>query len=213
MRDPIAPPRPVRRGYTLIELIIVIGILGLAGALLVPVIGDRGSFDTQAAVRRLVADLTFAQSDAVANQEHRRLIFLPDEENEGRFRGWAIVRLNQSELGLAFDAAAAKYVHDPLAPAGQSGQYVVDILADERFGQTFVAEAILDGGAAFVTFDEMGGTVTSTGQPGTGGSIVLRGGAASYRITIEGLTGRVTVADISNEELELELEIPVPPEP
>lgn len=213
MRDPTAPRRLRRRGYTLIELIIVIGILGLAGALLVPVIGDRGSFDTQAAVRRLVADLTFAQSDAVANQEHRRLIFLPDEENQGRFRGWAIVHLNQSELGLAFDAATAKYVHDPLAPAGQSGQYVVDILADERFGQTFVAEASIDGGAAFVTFDEMGGTVSATGQPGSGGSIVLRGGSSTYRITIEGLTGRITVADISDEELELELEMPAQPGP
>jgi prepilin-type N-terminal cleavage/methylation domain-containing protein len=209
MRDPTASRRLRRRGYTLIELIIVIGILGLAGALLVPVIGDRGTFDTQAAVRRLVADLTFAQSDAVANQEHRRLIFLPDEENEGRFRGWAILRLSQSELGLTFDPSAAKYVHDPLAPAGQAGQYIVDIVADERFGGTFVAEALLDGNAAFVTFDEMGGTVTSTGQPGTGGSIVLRGGAATYRITIEGLTGRITVADISNEDLELEF--PNPP--
>lgn len=199
-----------RRGYTLIELLIVIGILGLAGALLVPMIGDRGNFDTQAAVRRLVADLSFAQSDALAHQEHRRLVFLPDEGNEGRFRGWAIVRLQQDQLATEFDPSAANYVQDPIAPAGFAGHYIVDLIADGRFGEAYIAEVEIDGGQPFVTYDEMGGTVTFSNQPGTGGTIVLRGGSSTYRITIEGITGRIQVADLSNDELELEIAVPGP---
>ena len=201
----------MRRAYTLIELLIVVGILGLAGALLVPVIGDRGDFDTQAAVQRLVADITFAQSDALANQEHRRLVFLPDTENEGRYRGWCIVKLGESQLGTDFDANTAVYVTDPLASGTASSQCIVDLLADSRFGGAFIASADLDGGQVFLTFDELGGTVTSAGQPGTGGTIVLRGGSTSYRITIDAITGKVSIADITNDAGELQTGTPLVP--
>ncbi|MFO0828114.1 MAG: prepilin-type N-terminal cleavage/methylation domain-containing protein [Phycisphaerales bacterium] len=193
-----------RSGYTLIELLIVVAILGTAGALLVPVLGDRGDFDTQGAVRRLVADLTFAQSDALANQEFRRVVFLPDPNQEGRFRGWCIVRVAEADLAANFEADKATYVQDPLAPAGINGNYIVYLDGDERFGQSFVASVDVDGGTAMVTYDEFGGTVSSSGQPGTGGTIVVRGGNVSYRITIDGITGRISIADISNEAPELE---------
>lgn len=193
------------RGYTLIELLIVVAVLGLAGAMLVPVLGERGDFDTQGAVRRLAADMMFAQSDALANQEHRRLVFLPDPDAEGQYLGWCIVKLRESELAAEFDADTASYVNDPLAPAGADGRFIVNLKTDGRFGETFVASVDLDGGAVFVTYDELGGTVTSTGQPGTGGEIVLRGGSSVYRLTIDGVTGKVSIADIAEESLELEV--------
>lgn len=194
-----------RRAYTLIELLIVVAILGLAGALLVPVLGDRGDFDTQGAVRRLVADMTFAQSDALANQEHRRLIFLPDPDAQGQFIGWAIVKLRESELGLDYDPDTANFVTDPLAPVGSDGRYIVSLKGDERFGDTVVASVDLDGNTAFVTYDELGGTVTNGGQPGSGGEIVIRGGTSVYRITVDGVTGKISVADISNDTPELQV--------
>jgi prepilin-type N-terminal cleavage/methylation domain-containing protein len=192
------------RGYTLIELILVIGILGLAGALLVPVLGDRGDFDTQAAVRRLVADITFAQSDALANQEPRRVVFLPDPEAEGQFLGWCIVKVRESDLANEYDPETANYVSDPLAPKGANGNYIVDIVGDERFGESYIASADLDGGSPFITFDELGGTITSGNEPGTGGEIVIRGGNSGYRITVDGVTGKLTVTDITLETPELE---------
>lgn len=193
-------------GYTLVELLIVIGILGLAGALLVPVLGNRGDFDTQAAVRRLVADITFAQADALANQEHRRVMFLEDPVNEGMYTGWCIVRLKESQLGAEFDAGTANYVQDPLAPSGTNGNYIVDVVNDERFGEAFVESVDIDGGTPFITFDELGGTVTTTEQPGTGGSIVIRGGSSAYRIDVDGVTGKVSVVDVTNVTPELETE-------
>jgi len=188
-----------RFGYTLIELLIVVGILGLAGAILVPMLGNRGDFDTQAAVRRLIADLSFAQSDALANQEHRRLIFIENPDVDGQFTGWCLVKLKESEVAQDFDPNTAVYVQDPLSTMADAGHYIVNLATDGRFGDTFVATVDLDSGQAFVTFDEFGGTVTNTGQPGSGGEIIMRGGTTVYRVTIDGVTGKITVADITNE--------------
>jgi prepilin-type N-terminal cleavage/methylation domain-containing protein len=199
------PHRARPRGYTLIELLIVVAVLGLAGAMLVPMLGDRGDFDTQGAVRRLAADMMFAQSDALANQEHRRLVFIEDPDAEGQFLGWCVIKVRESELGAEFDADTARYVNDPLAPAGEDGRFIVNLRTDGRFGDTVVASVELDGGASFITYDELGGTVTSTGQPGSGGEIVLRGGTSVYRVTIDGVTGKISIADITNEAPELEV--------
>ncbi len=193
-----------RYGYTLIELLIVVGILGLAGALLVPVLTNRGDFDTQAAVRRLMADLTFAQSDALANQQHRRVVFIPDPNVSGQYVGWCIVKLNENQLAAPFDASTAVYVQDPLATGIDVGNYIINITGDSRFGEAFIASVDLDGGQAFITFDELGGTVTATGQPGSGGELIMRGGATTYRITIDSVTGKLSTADITGETPELE---------
>ncbi len=64
---------PCRRtrthGYTLVELLVVVGVLAIAGTLLLPNLVDKGTFAIQAAARSIVSDIVFAQSDALANQE------------------------------------------------------------------------------------------------------------------------------------------------
>src|SRR5690554_431827 len=62
-----------QRAYTLIELLLVVAILGLASAILIPQLANRDSMEVQAAVRQIIADLSFAQSDALAHQEYRRV--------------------------------------------------------------------------------------------------------------------------------------------
>ena len=51
----------VRRAYTIVELVIVVAILGIAGMLLVPNLIDRDTFAIQAAVRTVISDIVFAQ--------------------------------------------------------------------------------------------------------------------------------------------------------
>ena len=51
------------RSYTLIELIMVLAVLALAAAILIPHMVGTDNLTTQAAVRLLIADLSFAQSD------------------------------------------------------------------------------------------------------------------------------------------------------
>ena len=94
----------IRRGYTLIEVLIVVTILGLAASLLVPYLSSKGDFDTQSAVRTLIADISFAQSDALANQGFRSVYFYPDGT------GWCLVRAGEDTLGDEFDPASPRIV-------------------------------------------------------------------------------------------------------
>ena len=116
--------RHLRRGYTLAELIIVIGILGLAGALLVPRLINADTFTVQAAVRSVIADITFAQTDALAMQKVRRVQFLRDEND--RVHGYAILAPSNPDLyDGPFDAETAEYLDHPSAIA-TGGNFIVD---------------------------------------------------------------------------------------
>ena len=47
-----------RRGFTLVEILTVVLILGIASAIIAPQIGSRGDLKVRAAARVLVSDLT-----------------------------------------------------------------------------------------------------------------------------------------------------------
>jgi prepilin-type N-terminal cleavage/methylation domain-containing protein len=183
--------RVIRRGYTLIEVLIVVTILGLAGALLVPYLSSKGDFDTQAAVRALIADITFAQSDALANQGFRRVHFFDDGT------GWCLVRVAEEDLAEPFDPAVADYVYDPLASNAERGSYIVNLQERQRFSSVRVQTVDLDGGTRALTFDELGGTVGAGGLPGTGGRIVLTSPQATYQVDVSPVTGKVRVTRLA----------------
>jgi prepilin-type N-terminal cleavage/methylation domain-containing protein len=180
----------VRRAYTLIELLIVIGILGLAGALLIPHLVQGDTLTIQGVVRQIIADITFAQSDALAHQEYRRLHFYDDGT------GYCIYRIPDGGLGTSFDADTADYVNDPLAPAGEFDAYVVRFDQDEGYEGITISEVKIDGDKQFISFDELGGTVTTTASPGTGGTIIVSSPNSKFEITIAGFTGKLTVKEL-----------------
>lgn len=182
-----------RRAYTLIEVLIVVAILGLAAAVLIPSMSGRGDFDTQAAVRALISDISFAQSDALANQSFRRIHFY-----EGG-TGWCLVKLAEDELAQEFDPETADFVVDPLKGAARGGTYAIDFAQDDRYASVRVEGVSIDGGKRDITFDELGGTVTSGGLPGRGGTLILRSPDAAYRLEIAPVTGKVRVTRLAAE--------------
>lgn len=182
-----------RRAYTLIEVLIVVAILGLAAAVLIPSMSGRGDFDTQAAVRALISDISFAQSDALANQSFRRIHFY-----EGG-TGWCLVKLAEDELAQDFDPETADFVVDPLKGAARGGTYAIDFVQDDRYASVRVEGVSIDGGKRDITFDELGGTVTSGGLPGRGGTLILRSPDAAYRLEIAPVTGKVRVTRLAAE--------------
>lgn len=179
-------------GYTLIELVMVIGLLGLAASLLIPYMVERSTLESQAAVRHIVADLSFAQSDALAHQEMRRVHFYDDG------RGYCIVRITEANFGAEFDPDTALYVRDPLAPAGYAGHYIIDFTESDRFANISITDVNIDNNQRHITYDALGGTVMSGDLPGTGGYIEVTSEDVVYRINITPFTGKLTVENVDD---------------
>jgi prepilin-type N-terminal cleavage/methylation domain-containing protein len=176
MRCPstVCPTRKHRAGYTLVEMLIVVTMLGLAAAMVIPSIASASSLRVQGALRSIVADITVAQSDAVAFQRQKALVFRFGANN-GRY---VVAEVN----GSAVDTATG-------------------ILEDrqlnlESMGFTQVTSTTLTNNT--LVFDELGGPVTLPGgtTPSPSRVINLNGSNQNWRINIEAYTGRVTISQL-----------------
>ena len=176
-------PKSLRRCYTLIELLLVCAILGIAGTLLIPNIVGRDIMACQAAVRLIIGDISFGQADALAHQEIRRIHFNDDGS------GYSISRISQAQLAQAFDPDTADYIEDPLA----GGPYIVNLVTDRRFSGVTISSVNLENGGRDLHFDPLGGVVDTSNGPGTGGFIIVSSANDSYKILVSPFTGKLTV--------------------
>jgi len=172
---------PARYGFTLIEILVTVAIMGIASSLVIPYMSTMPSFETEAAARQIVADLSYAQSDAMARQTKRRVLFETDGSGY-RLLGDGFVS-NQDEL------------YDPIAHNGDQ-RYIVNFTTDERFQNVSIESASFDSGNMFITYDELGGPIDESGGPSTGGTIVVKGKNEKFQITISPFTGRISVTKL-----------------
>ncbi|MCH2160727.1 MAG: type II secretion system GspH family protein [Phycisphaerales bacterium] len=188
--------KQVRGGYTLVELMVVVGILAVAGAMLVPRLVDSSMFGVQAAARALVSDITFAQNDAWAMQRVRRFQFLTDAH--GEIHGYAILAPDpENTYDQAFDADTAQYLEHRTA-VGADGRYIVDFRSDARFSDVEIESVDLEG-RDWVAFDALGGPIGASWQPMVaGGQIRLRGESGAYLIQLSGFTGKISLSSIDD---------------
>ncbi|MCH8822471.1 MAG: prepilin-type N-terminal cleavage/methylation domain-containing protein [Planctomycetes bacterium] len=184
----------LKRAYTLIEMLIVVALLGIAGALLIPHLVHQDNLTAQAAVRLLIADLSFAQSDSLANQEYRRVQFLQDAGGNGY--GYCIVRMTEADFDLPFDLATADFISDPLGVVGEPGRYIVDFRTENRFDGVSIIISNFDGANQYITYDTLGGTIMTGNLPGTGGQIQLQVQDVIYQIDVSPFTGKLTVTKL-----------------
>ena len=164
---------PTRRthgstGYTLVEVLIIVAILGIAASIIVPQMLAAGTLGVQAAARIIIADILFAQNDAVAKQRTRKVVFDPASES----------------YSLTDEADAVLSAN---WKGGGGNNYIVDFVNDSRFQGVVIVSADF-GGATPQTleFDDLGG-------PLSGGTVEIEFQGERYRITVASFTGRVTV--------------------
>jgi len=172
------PARPVA-GFTLVELLIVVVLLGIAGAMVIPQMGSVGALRVQGAVRTLVSDLTFAQSDAIAFQQRRAIVF--DTTNSK----YTLVAVLGSQIDTTTGA---------LYNAMSGGSRYEVMLGGDTFGGARIASADF-GGSATLIFDDMGSpAAAATGDAvGPGGTVRIATNDQAFDILVEPYTGRVTV--------------------
>ena len=175
----------IERGYTLVEVLVTVTILGIMGVLVIPSLDQTGILRTHAAVRSVISDLTYAQSDALAYQEGRAVLFDPDN-NE-----YTLLSVTGATIDPATDALFDN--------KGPGNRYVVS-LNDDRFGGSRFENVDFNSGTLLI-FDELGGPIaapTST-ELSTGGSLDIVGGDGTrFRIDVAAFTGRIRVSQVDD---------------
>jgi len=176
MRDSTPTRKP--KGYTLIEVLVTVTIMGLAAAIVVPNMMQGGTLGVQAGARMIIADLLFAQNEAMAQQSTRRVVFNTD---------------TNSYRVQKFDSGASAWVleFNPSKGVGNNQQnYEVSFDDDSRFRGIEIVSADFNGSST-VAFDDLG-------NPSAGGTIQLKFEEHEYEITVAPFTGRVTVQRITS---------------
>jgi len=150
--------------YTLIEVLVVVAILGVAGAIVVPQFLQPSTISAQAASRMIMADIQLTQSEAITHQKSRHIIF--DIVN-GNYQ---ITDENNKPVAVSWKAGA---------------EYEVSIKTNRRFNSVSLADANF-GGNVVLTFDDLG-------APLAGGNIDIVSPGAQYRISVAPFTGRLSI--------------------
>ena len=174
-----------KRGYTLVEVLVTVTILGIMGVLVIPSLDQTGILKTHAAVRTVISDLTYAQSDALAYQEGRAILFDADTNS------YTLIGVTGTTIDPATDAL--------FNAKGPNQRYEVT-LNDPRYGGSHFENIDFNNGSLLV-FDEMGGPVAapSSTDLSTGGTVDIVGGDGTrYRLTISAFTGRIRVSQIED---------------
>jgi len=188
-------PNAARRAFTLVEVLIVVTVMGIAGAMVIPSMSQVGALRGQTAIRTAVADITFAQSEALAHQRRFVIVFGQIVVDDGA-GGWEAVAGNGYTVCIPPIGNAAVDVET---------DFTWDILdGNEPFSRNFdldryhgatITGAEFNNPTDTIIFDELGGIVNdlTTDTPGQGGTLAFDTAMATYDINVEAYTGRVTV--------------------
>lgn len=189
--------RPRRVGFTLIEIMIVVVLLGIAGALVVPSMQSLGVLRIQAAVRTIVSDMTFMQSEALANQSRYVMVFgrvalydpVDDLWKMTDGNGYTIFDPPPGQASIDINSTV-DVLFDPL----DFGRPMSRNFDDKQFAGAIITNVSIDGGSRLI-FDELGGPSLdlTSDEPGAGGTLSVVGPDSTFIIRVEAFTGRIEV--------------------
>jgi prepilin-type N-terminal cleavage/methylation domain-containing protein len=169
--------RRIRTGFTLIEILVVVVILGIAGAIIVPQLSTRDDLKLTAAARVVMADLIYTQNLAITQQSNHYVRFSKVAQNYSVFRS--------SDLSLVTHPVNKNPFVVALNTANMEG---IKVSAASFVGQSA-------GTSKTLGFDELGTPLVylSSGVAETmsSGAITFQCGQFQFRITVEPYTGQI----------------------
>jgi prepilin-type N-terminal cleavage/methylation domain-containing protein len=177
----IRQPEPAR-GFTLVEILVVVVILGIASMVILPQLGDRGDLEAAAAARVITADLTYAQNLAIVKQRKHYV----------RFEGQSYSLWTRDDGGTLVRVKHPVRREDFIVTLGSSG-------ASGLRNVSLSSVSLGGSGYDAVGFDELGSPISANLASGANVPLASRASctinAGSHRLTVfvEPFTGEVTI--------------------
>ena len=156
---------PASRGFTIIEILIVVVILAIAAMTAVPMMSSAGSIQVRSVANMIAADLEYAKSLAITKGQNFSVVFDTSSDS---------YRID--------DQSGATIPH----PVKKGFDYVID-LQSEGLDRVDITGADF-AGASQVEFDYLG-------SPDSGGTVTVQGGSVILTISVEAVTGYVSVSN------------------
>ncbi len=173
----------INRAFTLVELLVMLIIIGIAGAIAVPMLANTSDLQLAAAVREINAALLFAQSNAIATQQQYQVVFDADAES------YEV----QDKDGVVIDDPTK--IMPTGAPNPDDYKFKVVYTGHSRFKKVTVTSVDFDGSAS-VWYDRLGmpysGPILNN-TPLNSGSVTLSADAFSTTISVEPISGQVKI--------------------
>lgn len=156
----------MKKGFTLIEIIIVVTILAIAAMTAIPMMSSSASIQIRAASNMIAADLEYARSMAISRGQYYYVVF--DKNNES----YSIK-----------DQTSTIIEH----PVKKGFNYEIDFSSDGRVDKVEIDDANFNS-TQTVRFD-------SLGSPDNGGTVILNADGLTINILVEPVTGYISISE------------------
>jgi prepilin-type N-terminal cleavage/methylation domain-containing protein len=151
------------RGFTVIEILIVLVIITIAALTAVPMMSSASSIQIRSASSMIAADIEYAKSMAISRGQNYSVVF------------------DQSADSYWIEDQGGVILH----PVKKGFDYLVDFRGDSRLNRVDITGASFNGNPD-VEFDSMG-------SPVSGGTVSIQAGDATVTITVESITGYISI--------------------
>jgi type II secretion system protein H len=160
------------RGFTLIEILVVVVIMAIAAMIAVPLFSSAGVIQLKTAADLIAADLEYAKSMSITKGQRYSVLFDKTAES------YAVKQP---------DGTIAPH------PVNIGSNYEVNFSTDSRLNQVDIFDVSFDGGSE-VKFDSIGNALDAAGGSlSSDGTIVLQADGETKTIRVRRKTGYISI--------------------